>query len=65
MLDAQAYFDRVSVHLPGDAATRARAWAAAEELGLRVIVPFVNTVHYEDWGSIHTYSRWVGVDPHR
>ena len=37
--------------------------ATAESLGLRVIVPFINTIHYEDWGSIHTYSRWVGVDP--
>ena len=34
MLDAQAYFDRVSGHLPGDAATRASALAAAEKLGL-------------------------------
>ncbi len=34
MLDAQAYFDRVSGHLPGDAATRAKALAAAEKLGL-------------------------------
>ena len=33
MLDAQAYFDRVSGHLPGDAATRASALAAAEKLG--------------------------------
>lgn len=34
MLDAQAYFDRVSGQLPGDAATRANALAAAEKLGL-------------------------------
>ena len=34
MLNAQAYFDRMSGHLPGDAATRASALAAAEKLGL-------------------------------
>ncbi|CAI8193268.1 MAG: FeS cluster assembly protein SufD [Alphaproteobacteria bacterium] len=34
MLEAQAYFDRVSGRLPGDAATRAKALAAAEKLGL-------------------------------
>ena len=34
MLEAQACFDRVSGHLPGDAATRAKALAAAEKLGL-------------------------------
>lgn len=34
MLDAQSYFDRISGHLPGDLATRVKALATAEKLGL-------------------------------
>ena len=44
MLDAQAYFDRVSGHLPGNAATRASALAAAEKLGL----PTLSLIHISE-----------------
>ena len=37
-----------------------RVLALASELGVRLVVPFVNTAYYELWGSAAMYAIWVG-----
>ena len=37
------------------------AVAAASELGLRLIIPFINVIELEQWGGAASLARWAGV----
>lgn len=36
--------------------------ASASRLGVRLILPFVNTYWYSLWGSTRSYAEWLGGD---
>ena len=37
------------------------AVSAASELGLRLIIPFINVIELEQWGGAASLARWAGV----